>query len=60
MTDIVSKINDDMKEYEFLCEYFREKPKYKKDIYDNDLLDCYSKHAQKLTERWKKIKTKMI
>lgn len=51
MGSIISAINDDIKEYEYLCKKFNEKPQSSPDAYGNMLLDCYGKHAMELKER---------
>ena len=51
MSSLMEKIQDDMEEYVLLCEHFGEKPKTRLDFYGNEILDCYGKHAEKLTNR---------
>lgn len=46
MSDIISAIHSDMKDYEYLCEKYGEKVKY-----SNWEPDCYGPHAKKLKER---------
>lgn len=47
MSDIISRIHDDMDRYEGLCAKFREKPVLGRD----GQIDPYSKHSKKLEKR---------
>ena len=51
----MAKIQDDINDYLYLCKYFDKKPKYTKDFYNNEVVDCYGKHADKLKKKFKKI-----
>lgn len=51
MSDIISKIHDDMEEYERLCQDNGVEPKYTRDAYGNLILDCYGSHAKQLESK---------
>lgn len=51
MSDLMSAIRDDIKEYRCLCKLFDEEIKYTKDHYGILIEDCYGKHAEKLRNR---------
>lgn len=54
MSDLISAIQDDIEEYEWLCNYFNEKPKTSRNRNGVKIIDPYGNHADKLKERWKK------
>lgn len=56
MGDIISKIYDDMQDYEDLCKYFDEPCQYEMDAYNNRQLACYGKHANELEKRMRDIR----
>ncbi len=57
MSDLIAKIQGDIDDYRCLCEYFNEKPKYIKGFIENDdTIDCYGKHSDKLKKNSKKKK----
>lgn len=51
MTDIMSKIADDLEEYQSLCKKYGEKVQTTQDRWGKSSPDCYGKHAQKLYDR---------
>ncbi len=51
MSDLISRIHDDMERYEVLCHRFGETPHYSSDSNGNLLLDCYGAHAKDLEAR---------
>ncbi len=51
MSDLISRIHNDMERYEALCCMFGETPRYSSDAYGNLLLDCYGTHAKDLEVR---------
>ena len=54
MTDIMSKIADDIHEYEALCRKYGEEVVYTQTRWGDKCADCYGKHADKLQERKRK------
>ncbi len=51
MGNILSAIQDDIKEYEYLCRKYKEEVQTKFDAYGNRGPDCYGSHAQELKNR---------
>lgn len=54
MSNIISAIQDDMDEYEELCNRYNEEPLYTLNKYGYQMLDCYSVHARDLISRSRK------
>lgn len=54
MGDILSKIQDDINEYESLCRKYEEEVVYSQTRWGDKCQDCYGKHAMKLQERKRK------
>ena len=55
MTDIFSRISDDIDEYLDLCKEFHEQPKYRPTAQGTQLPDCYGEHADQLKSRRDKL-----
>ena len=51
MSDIISAICDDIKNYHRLCNKYGEKVRYGSDSYGGEVEDCYGEHAHRLEER---------
>jgi len=52
MGSILSRISDDIREYERLCEKYNEPVQY-----DGNTPDCYGKHAMQLQRKQAKMAT---
>jgi hypothetical protein len=56
MGNLISAVADDMKFYVRLCQKYNEEVRYTKDVYGNDLPDCYGSHAKRLEAKNNTIK----
>ena len=51
MSDLMSAICDDIREYRRLCELYDEDVQYQDDYYGIPVENCYGEHATKLKEK---------
>lgn len=51
MSDLMSAIRDDIREYKRLCRLYGEEVQYTRDTYGILIEDCYGKHAIELQYR---------
>jgi hypothetical protein len=57
MGNILSVIQDDINEYEYLCRKYKEEVQTKFDAYGNRTPDCYGDHALALNKRFREETT---
>jgi hypothetical protein len=58
LSNIISKIHEDMDDYAEYCKILGKTPKYGQDVYGNKMLACYSKHATKMKRKVRALTNK--
>lgn len=55
MSDLMSRIMDDIEDYRYLCKKFNCEVQYTRDYYGHLTEDCYGEHAKELEAKNREI-----